>query len=148
MFQNNKIDIPLEIGQEEMERMFDVPQTQESQTFVDSCSTTKNIGGRKGDISWVWLFYNNVPQDGEPSQCPKNFICSCKDCAQERKPVIAYKWKKRTGTGTLARHLESKHELDAKNYKSGGGKKNQPTISGYALSTPGGGKPFFITEKI
>ncbi|KAH9602088.1 hypothetical protein KSS87_001518 [Heliosperma pusillum] len=139
MSQNINIDIPLEIDQEEMERMFEVPHTQESQTFVASGSTTNNTGGRKGDISWVWLFYNKVPQDGEPSQCPKNFLCTCKVCAQEGKPVIPYKWKKGTGTGTLARHLESKHGLDAKNYKSGGGKKNQPTMSGYATSAPGGG---------
>ncbi|KAH9607283.1 hypothetical protein KSS87_012367 [Heliosperma pusillum] len=87
MSQNNNINIPLEIGQEEMERMFD------------------------------------------------------------GKPVIPYKWKKGTGTGTLARHLESKHELDAKNYKSSGGKKNQPTMSGYASSAPGGGKPFFYNRQ-
>ncbi|KAH9622697.1 hypothetical protein KSS87_018283 [Heliosperma pusillum] len=124
-----------------------VPHTQESQTFVASGSTTKNTGGRKGDISWVWLFYNKVPQDGEPSQCPKNFLCTCKVCAQEGKPVIPYKWKKGTGTGTLARHLESKHGLDAKNYKSGGGKNNQPTMSGYATSAPGGGKPFFYNRQ-
>ncbi|KAH9617156.1 hypothetical protein KSS87_004903, partial [Heliosperma pusillum] len=86
MSQNNNIDIPLEIDQEEMERMFDVPYTQESHTFVASGSTTKNTGGRKGNISWVWLFYNKVPQDGEPSQGPKNFICSYKVCAQEGKP--------------------------------------------------------------
>ncbi|KAH9620429.1 hypothetical protein KSS87_020434 [Heliosperma pusillum] len=156
MSQNINIDIPLEIDQEEMERMFEVfllclptqvPHTQESQTFVASGSTTKNTGGRKGDISWVWLFYNKVPQDGEPSQCPKNFLCTCKVCAQEGKPVIPYKWKKGTGTGTLARHLESKHGLDAKNYKSGGGKKNQPTMSVYASSAPGGGKPFFYNRQ-
>ncbi|KAH9614416.1 hypothetical protein KSS87_013878, partial [Heliosperma pusillum] len=40
-----------------MERMFDVPHTLESQNFVASGSTTKNTDGRKGDISWVWLFY-------------------------------------------------------------------------------------------
>ncbi|KAH9611696.1 hypothetical protein KSS87_016067, partial [Heliosperma pusillum] len=86
MSQNINIDIPLEIDQEEMERMFGVPHTQESQTFVASGSTTKNTGGRKDDISWVWLFYNKVPQDGESSQCPKNFLCTCKVCVQEGKP--------------------------------------------------------------
>ncbi|KAH9614714.1 hypothetical protein KSS87_021223, partial [Heliosperma pusillum] len=41
MSQNNNIDIPLEIGQEEMERIFDVPHTQESQTFVASVRLPK-----------------------------------------------------------------------------------------------------------
>ena len=94
-------------------------------------------GGRRVLTSWVWPYYDEVE-----TQVPDVYSAICKVCRDvtKSKNPKTYKWSKKDGTGTLARHLRSEHQLGPEGEEHV--RSTQAQIQGYMSSIPGGGMPF------
>ena len=93
--------------------------------------------------SHVWNYFSKEPTDD-----PGRFVVRCMLCIEQGKTARPLAFGKGAGTGTLNRHLESKHGITRASHESAaargeqGGGLRQTQIGGFTTTSPGGGMPF------